>query len=150
MNSTKVCVLAGLCALLIIGCGDDDDDVTQYCVPGTVQECPCGDGVPDGTQVCLEDSSGWGDCECSGDTDVDSDTDADGDADEDELNYGNQHKAWTPRLLRAAYNYQYVSKDPGAFAHNGRYVIQILYDALEDIGTQVTVDMAGMVRPEGE
>ena len=50
---------------------------------------------------------------------------------------------WTPRLLRAAYNYQYAAKDPGAFAHNGEYIIQILYDSLDDIGGDTT----GMVRP---
>jgi len=60
---------------------------------------------------------------------------------------GERYATWTPRLLRAAYNYQYATKDPGAFAHNGQYVIQILYDSLEDIGTQVTVDMSGMTRP---
>jgi hypothetical protein len=58
-----------------------------------------------------------------------------------------RYATWTPRLLRAAYNYQYAAKDPGAFAHNGQYVIQVLYDSLEDIGTQVTVDMSGMTRP---
>jgi hypothetical protein len=59
---------------------------------------------------------------------------------EDEERYG----TWTPRLLRAAYNYQYATKDPGAFAHNGKYIIQALYDTLEDMG----VDVSGMVRPE--
>jgi hypothetical protein len=51
---------------------------------------------------------------------------------------------WTPRLLQAAYNYQYASKDPGAFAHNSTYVIQVLYDSLEDMGGNVS----GMTRPE--
>jgi hypothetical protein len=51
--------------------------------------------------------------------------------------------AWTPRLLQAAYNYQYSSKDPGTFAHNGVYIIQVLYDSLEDIGA----DVSGMTRP---
>jgi hypothetical protein len=60
---------------------------------------------------------------------------------------GERYATWTPRLLRAAYNYQYATKDPGAFAHNGQYVIQVLYDALEDIGQQVSVDMSGMTRP---
>jgi cytochrome c1/nitrate reductase cytochrome c-type subunit len=55
-----------------------------------------------------------------------------------------QYNTWTPRLLRAAYNYQYVTKDPGAFAHNGKYIIQVLYDTLEDMG----VDVSGMTRPE--
>ena len=58
-----------------------------------------------------------------------------------------RYTTWTPRLLRAAYNYQYATKDPGAFAHNGQYIIQVLYDTLEDIGQEATVDMNGMTRP---
>lgn len=41
--------------------------------------------------------------------------------------------AWTPRLLRAAYNYQYWNKDPGAHAHNAKYLIEVLYDGIADI-----------------
>lgn len=51
---------------------------------------------------------------------------------------------WTPALLRAAYNFQYAAKDPGAYAHNGQYVLQILYDSINSIGGDVT----GMTRPE--
>ena len=51
--------------------------------------------------------------------------------------------SWTPRLLKAAYNYQWFSKDPGAFAHNPKYVLQFLYDSLKDVGG----DVAGMTRP---
>jgi hypothetical protein len=36
---------------------------------------------------------------------------------------GEGYATWTPRLLRAAYNYQLSQKDPGAFAHGGKYVI---------------------------
>jgi len=49
--------------------------------------------------------------------------------------------------LQAAYNYQYSTKDPGAFAHNGLYIIQVLYDTLADLGQEVTVEMEDMVRP---
>jgi hypothetical protein len=70
-----------------------------------------------------------------------------GQIDEGESGYGNRYQSWTPRLLRAAYNYQYSQKDPGAFAHNGAYVIQVLYDSLEDLGAKVPVDTTGMVRP---
>jgi hypothetical protein len=59
---------------------------------------------------------------------------------DEEEGYG----TWTPRLLQAAYNYQYATKDPGVYAHNGKYILQVLYDALEDMG----VDVSGMVRPE--
>ena len=75
------------------------------------------------------------------------DSNGNGEVDEDEASYGNRYQSWTPRLLRAAYNYQYAQKDPGAFAHNGQYMIQVLYDSLEDLGTQVPIDMSAMVRP---
>jgi hypothetical protein len=71
------------------------------------------------------------------------DANADGVADEGDTE---RYVTWTPRLLRAAYNFQYASKDPGAFVHNGKYIIQTLQDSLEDLGADVT----GMVRPEVE
>jgi len=71
------------------------------------------------------------------------DTNGNGTADEDEVNSDNRFNTWTPRLLRAAYNYQYVQKDPGAFTHNAPYILQVLYDSIEDIGG----DMSAMMRP---
>jgi hypothetical protein len=56
-----------------------------------------------------------------------------------------RYATWTPALLRAAYNYQYASKDPGGFAHNGQYILQTLYDSLADVGG----DVSSMTRPEG-
>jgi hypothetical protein len=38
------------------------------------------------------------------------------------------------------YNYHYVNKAQRAFAHNGKYVIQVLYDSIESFATQVTPD----------
>ena len=76
-----------------------------------------------------------------------SDLNANGLADPDEMVRDNAYANWTPRLLKAAYNYQVVHKDPGAFAHNGVYILQILYDSLADLSNQVTVDMTAMVRP---
>ncbi len=52
----------------------------------------------------------------------------------------NGYTKWTGRLLRAAYNYQYAEKDPGGFAHNGKYLIQVLYDSLADINKVVEVN----------
>jgi hypothetical protein len=74
------------------------------------------------------------------------DTNADGEADPDEANYGNRYTTWSPRLLKAAYNYQYATKDPGTFAHNGKYILQVLYDSLADMGG----DTGGMTRPAAE
>jgi hypothetical protein len=72
------------------------------------------------------------------------DKDGDGKADKNDtgasVNYtGN----WTPRLLRAAFNYQYSQKDPGAYVHNPKYVVQFLIDSIDDLGG----DVAGMTRP---
>ncbi len=72
------------------------------------------------------------------------DTNGNGKADADETT---RYASWTPRLLCAAYNYQYAQKDPGAFAHNPKYVIQAMYDSLADLGTKVTVDMTKLNRP---
>ncbi len=76
------------------------------------------------------------------------DTNANGVADPDEANGGNRYTAWTPRLLRAAYNYHYVNQDRGAYTHNPHYVLQMLYDSLEDLN-QVTpaADFERFVRP---
>ncbi|HSJ55777.1 MAG TPA: polyheme membrane-associated cytochrome C, partial [Anaerolineae bacterium] len=67
------------------------------------------------------------------------DDNADGLTNQDTTRYN----AWTPRLLRAAYNYHFVIKDRGAFAHNPNYVLQILFDALDDLGGNVR----GLTRP---
>ena len=57
---------------------------------------------------------------------------------------GERYNTWTPRLLQAAYNYQYAAKDPGAFTHNPEYLLQVLIDSLNDVGG----DTSGMTRPE--
>ncbi len=67
------------------------------------------------------------------------DANANGALDEGEEAYA----SWTPRLLRAAYNYTWSVKDPGAFAHNGKYILQVLMDSLADLGG----DVSGMTRP---
>jgi hypothetical protein len=61
------------------------------------------------------------------------DNNENGMADPDEANYGNQFRLYTPRLMKAAYNYQVYQKDPGGFAHGGKYMIQLLYDSLMSI-----------------
>jgi hypothetical protein len=57
------------------------------------------------------------------------DTNENGDVDPGEAIYPNSYKSWTPNLVRAAYNYQYSQKDPGVYAHNARYVMELLYDS---------------------
>lgn len=65
------------------------------------------------------------------------DSNGNGVIDKEEANRKNSFKGWTPRLLRAAYNYQFVAKDPGAYAHNGPYTIQLLVDSLNDLAKKV-------------
>ena len=63
------------------------------------------------------------------------DANGNGKPDDDEADFDDRYNAWTPRLLKAAYNYQVSVKDPGAFAHNAQYIIQLLYDSIEDLNT---------------
>jgi hypothetical protein len=76
------------------------------------------------------------------------DNDGDGEASASEATRPNQYNAWMPRLLRSAYNYQYVIKDPGAYAHNPDYTIEHLHDSLESLSAKVPVRMESMTRPE--
>ncbi|MEQ8601054.1 MAG: cytochrome c3 family protein [Devosia sp.] len=45
----------------------------------------------------------------------------------------NRYAGWTPALLRAAYNYQFIAKDRGAYAHNPHYAVQLLHDSITDL-----------------
>ena len=76
------------------------------------------------------------------------DTNGNGEADEDEANFCNQYASWTPRLVKATYNYHMVLEDPGGFMHNARYLIQIMVDSLSNLGETIDVEMSGLVRPE--
>lgn len=65
------------------------------------------------------------------------DTNANGEVDGEEGAFPNAYKAWTPRLQKAAYNYQMSVKDPGAFAHGGKYIVQLLYDSIESLNEKI-------------
>ena len=75
------------------------------------------------------------------------DSNADGIAGESEISFPNRYQSWTPRLLRAAYNYQFVAKDPGGYAHNPSYVLQLLFDSLESLSSKVATDVGKLTRP---
>ena len=66
------------------------------------------------------------------------DADGDGKADTNDQGAPRGYNKWTPRLLKAAYNYQLSVKDPGAFAHGNKYIVQLLYDSIEDLGGDVS------------
>jgi len=75
------------------------------------------------------------------------DLNANGTADAQETIFPNQFKSWTPRLLKAAYNYQFVAKDTGAYVHNPHYAVQLLFDSLESLSEKVDVTLPDMKRP---
>lgn len=76
------------------------------------------------------------------------DKNGDGACGADDTMAANAYKAWTPRLMRAAYNYQMATKDPGAFAHNAKYILELLYDSVHDLNDGLTakVDLSKSVR----
>ncbi len=79
------------------------------------------------------------------------DLDGDGVISPEEATRPNAYQSFTPRLLAAAYNYQVVKKDPGAYSHNPKYAIQLLYDSIEDLARTLEAGaVAGIVRPGSE
>jgi len=62
--------------------------------------------------------------------------------DSDEADSANGFASFSPRLLRAAYNFQVATKDPNSFAHGGKYVIELLYDSIEDLRSATGDDMS--------
>ena len=78
------------------------------------------------------------------------DKEGDGKVDKDDKGAAISYSKWTPRLLKAAYNYQMYVKDPGAFAHNPKYVIQLMYDSIADLNTKLAtkIDISKMVRDD--
>ena len=81
------------------------------------------------------------------------DTNANGVVDAGEAVYAGQYKSWSARLLKAAYNYQFALKDPGAYAHNAKYVIELAYDGIEDLNGALPeanrMDISALNRSDG-
>jgi hypothetical protein len=76
------------------------------------------------------------------------DTNDNGMVDPEEATSSNSYDAFTARLLKAAYNYQVAKKDPNNYAHNGKYIIELLYDSIDDLNTKLTspTDLTEMSR----
>jgi len=73
------------------------------------------------------------------------DNNGNGIVDPDEANFANRYNLFDATLLKAAYNYQVVQKDPCGYVHNGQYIIQLLYDSTRDLGGDTAV--AAYIRP---
>jgi len=60
-----------------------------------------------------------------------------------------RYASFTIRTTTATFNYQFAKKEPNSFAHGGKYMIQLLYDTLEDLNAALgagAISMAGMHR----
>jgi len=66
------------------------------------------------------------------------DTNGNGVVDESEAVFANRYNLFDARLLRAAYNFQTVQKEPCGYIHNARYHIQILIDSIDDLGGDIS------------
>lgn len=75
------------------------------------------------------------------------DIDGDGSIASEDAVMPNRYASWTPRLLKAAYNYQVVAKDPGGYVHNPTYLLQLLHDSLENLSARTDIDMTATRRP---
>lgn len=53
---------------------------------------------------------------------------------------------WTPRLLKATYNWKFVGADAGIHVHNPHYALQLLYDSAEDLSIGLRRPLTGMTR----
>lgn len=63
------------------------------------------------------------------------DTNGNGVIDPEEAERSNGYASFSPRLLRACYNFQCVQKDPNGYAHGGKYLIQLMYDSTMDLNS---------------
>ncbi|MGJ8588316.1 MAG: cytochrome c3 family protein [Yoonia sp.] len=51
------------------------------------------------------------------------------------------YASWTPRSLRTAFNWKLVTADPGNYAHNPQYTLELLYDSIDDLSAPLGVEM---------
>jgi hypothetical protein len=58
------------------------------------------------------------------------------------------YNAWSPRMLKAAYNWKFVGSDTGVHVHNPHYALQLLHDSMEDLSGPLDIDFValGLVR----
>jgi hypothetical protein len=74
------------------------------------------------------------------------DLNANGVVDANEAVNSNRFNVFDNALLKAAYNYQVVQKEPCGYIHNAKYHIQLLFDSIADLGGS-TVSPTVLTRP---
>jgi hypothetical protein len=71
------------------------------------------------------------------------DLNGNGVADTSEAVSANKFTNWDATLMKATFNYQYGIKEPGAWAHNTKYIVQLIIDSIQDLGG----DVSALTRP---
>jgi hypothetical protein len=59
----------------------------------------------------------------------------------------NRYNVFDATLLKAAYNYQVVQKEPCGYVHNPRYVLQLLFDSIRDLDPNAVNTPTVLARP---
>ncbi len=54
------------------------------------------------------------------------------------------YNSWSPRLLKAAYNWKAVNADGGIHVHNPHYALELLYDSMESLSEPLDVDFGSL------
>ncbi|MBR9763483.1 MAG: cytochrome C [Rhodobacteraceae bacterium] len=72
------------------------------------------------------------------------DANGDGVADTGDNGRPVNYASWTPRMLRAGYNWKLVTADPGIYAHNPHYALELLHDSIEDLNSALGRDTRAM------
>ncbi len=71
--------------------------------------------------------------------------DANGDGVADEVD-GRRvpYQDWTPRMLKAAYNWKVVGSDTGIHVHNPHYALELLHDSIENLAAPLELDFQAL------
>lgn len=76
------------------------------------------------------------------------DTDKNGEISQEEAVFSNSYPSFTPRLMRTSFNLQFSLKDPAGYVHNGKYILQLLFDSIEDLSSVVDIPFDLSLRPQ--
>jgi hypothetical protein len=75
------------------------------------------------------------------------DNNGNGIVDANEAVNANRYNVFDAKLLKAAYNYHVVQKEPCGYVHNPRYVLQLLFDSIRDLDPAAAVAPTVLIRP---
>ncbi|HZW37197.1 MAG TPA: hypothetical protein VFF01_09655, partial [Candidatus Deferrimicrobiaceae bacterium] len=75
------------------------------------------------------------------------DNNGNGIVDANEAVNANRYAVFDAKLLKAAYNFQVVQKEPCGYVHNQRYILQLLYDSIRDLDPNAVNTPTVLIRP---